>query len=332
MAILFAGGEDIDFQAGTAATVTTTAGTFRSGYSRCAVYLATTGLSFIKSRAFTPQTSLWVSAWLVGGGNFPSASNVRFFGLCRSGSDKGVYIGSTSGVAAKVTLYKWDGTTATLLQSEGGTSLPSGSTGFRIDMQVANYGAAATIKVYLNGTQIISFTGDASLSGITDLDTVCIGWTNGAITTFTQTSEVIVADEDTRAFSLVTLLPNALGTTDQWTGTFTDINEAALSDATVNTTNVVAQLQQYALSDLPSGNFAVKAVTISARATAPAGSTSNSVQLGVQTGTGTDVGTAQAPGTGLVTLTRIMATDPTTASQWTPTVVNGMQLVMKSGA
>lgn len=308
----------------------TTAGRFRSGFSRCAIGSTSLTTYTAYSQAFNAgvQANLWAAARVFPVGFTFSGSFFNVFGVVSSANPgKGLWV--QAGASGKAQLVKVDSST-TVLATEGGTSFTSGGL-HRVDIRIQNYGASGTVTVWIDLNQVLTFTGNIAVAGTSGLDQIGISNTQSNGQQY-SVSEVIAADEDTRALVLVTLAPNALGTTDAWTGTFTDINEVTLSDATVNTVNTVGQLQQYALSDLPAGNFAVKAVVISARATAPAGSASNSVQLGVQTGSGTDVGAAQAPGTGLVTLSRIMATDPTTGSQWLPATVNAMQLVMKSGA
>ena len=329
MSILFAGGEDIDFPLGSV-PVDLTAARFRSGYARCALGGTTAAYTAYSQSFTTPLTNIWATFRVYTVGVGTSGSYVSVIGITSSANaGKGIWIQTGNNTGGKVRLVSVDSGT-TVLATETGVSMPIGS--HRFDIRVQNYGSSGTVTVYVDLNPVITFTGNIASSGVTGLDQVAVSNALNTPGSF-SVSEVIAADEDTRSLSLVTLIPNALGTTQQWTGTYTDINETTLSDATVNTVNTVGQNQQYALSDLPAGNFAIKAVAINARATAPAGSTANSVGLGVQTGGGTDTGSTLAPGTGLLTLSRIMATDPTAGgSQWTPTTINGMQLVLKSGA
>ena len=108
MAILWCGGEDVDFQAGAAVSVDTTSTNRCSAYSRCALY-PTTAAAMVKGTPFAggAVTSAWLScqAKITN----PTTGQGGMIGLGRSGSTKGLFIGNGVSTAAKLTLYKYDG-------------------------------------------------------------------------------------------------------------------------------------------------------------------------------------------------------------------------------
>lgn len=325
-AILWAGGEDIDFQFGSAPCVNTTAGTFRSAYARSAL-TACAANSIVASTPFLggAVTSAWVSGRVYY--TTPSYA-LKFFGLGRSGTSGSLFVGLDSITnPTKVALYKFDGTTWTKLQAETGSSLvTSGIT--KIDMQVINYGASATVNVYVNGATaaVITYTGDVTAGGTTNLDQVV--FTNFGIAGYYygSYSELIVADTDTRSLSLATLAPNAAGDTNQWaSGTFSNINPNTINDASLISDGTASNNFQANLTDLPTGSFSVQAVKISARAvkssTGPA-----SLKVGVKTNATISVPAATALQLTFGQVETLYQTNPVTALPWTSSDGNNLQI------
>src|ERR1051326_4208366 len=121
MAILWCGGEDIDFPNGAAPTVDTTAGYFRAGYARCALGTTLTLNALAQSCVFPGGgvTSAWVSArfYLKGGLN-STWSGLKNIGVADSaggtGGRNGVYVGQNNATPGKLCLFKYDGSSTTL--------------------------------------------------------------------------------------------------------------------------------------------------------------------------------------------------------------------------
>jgi hypothetical protein len=226
-----------------------------------------------------------------------------------------------------VALIKYDGTTKTELAAEVGDSLTN-ITLHKLDMQLINYGATATVNVYVDGVLVITYTGDVTVSGVTALDSVFLGVCslNGA-----DISEIIVADEDTRNLSLVTMAPNGAGDTQDWTGAYTDIDEITLDDADLIYTDVAAKDQQCNLINIPSGSFACKAVKISARATKSVDASIGTLKLGIKSGT-VDVDAGHALTTGWVTYERLMLVNPVGGLAFTVAELNALQGDFQSSA
>jgi hypothetical protein len=343
MSILWAGGEDIDFAAGAvlpvAANIGTTAGYFRAGYARCAIGggISTTPSATFLSQAFAggPVTSCWLSFRLA---QITPESGFRvgnlLAGLVQSGTaGSGIYLlidgtGSWSNRLAIATFLS-SGPTITQLASESGTSLASGVP-LKIDIQVVSYGATGTINVFSNGVLIITYSGNIAVSGVTGLDTVATAGAGSPFANQTWNSEFVVANEDTRTFSVATLAPAGAGTTDAWTGVYTDVNELVINDATAAYTNTATQDEEFTLTSLPSGIITVRAIQIAARSAMTSGATADKIAAGVRSGGTTSPGTAQALTTSWVTLQSLLSQNPVTSANWAVADVNALQLNFRS--
>jgi hypothetical protein len=318
MSILWAGGEDISFMQGVLTSINTSG--FRSGYARCSLNIPRGAGGACKGNPFTPITSGWITfrqQSTVGG----VSGFLGGFGQSTSAKCLGISYGGT-GYQTALTLY--NGTTWTTLATEAGVSLTTAIQKF--DIQLINYGTTATVNVWVDGVQVISFAGNVSISGVTGFDSTFFGPQGSGTGGYNNFSEVIVADEDTRNFSLVTQAPTALGTTDQWTGAYTDVNEITLNDGTDAYTSTANQDEQFAVNSLPTGAFSIKAVMAAARATKSSTSTIGTLKLGWNIG-----GTVNVyAGHTLAIQERIAMQNPITSNIWQTSEVNGLQIDLQS--
>jgi hypothetical protein len=326
MTILWCGGEDIDFPNGTPISVRTST-SFRTGFARCGLSCSVSS-SVSRSQSFAGGaiTSGWLhfQIW-----NNAGTTTVPFAGLgLNSAGNGGIFVGSSTTVTGKCSLYKWDGTTLTQLASEAGTSLPGSASAAAIDLQISSYGASSTVNVYVNNNLVIAFSGSTAISGIANLD--CAGvWCNASGQWFV--SEIIVGDADTRSMSLLTMAPNANGDANNWTtGTFASINPVTINDANVIAVNTTAQDFQANLLDLPAGSFGIQAVKVAARAEVTAGATPTSVKLGVKTGGTVNVDAGHALTAGFITYERLMTQNPVTSAAWLSSAMNALQMDLQS--
>lgn len=314
--ILWAGGEDFDFPNGAPPAVATSTVYRRTGYARVAVGASD---AMAKSTPFSggPVTAAWLSARMFWPGAY---TNRKTIGVGRSGTNAGLFVGTTDGL--RVALYKYDGTTWTLLGAEPGLSLLTSLN--RIDVQILGFGAAATVNVYANGTFAMTFTGNVAAGGITNFDSVYLA--GGGLAYF---SEIIVSDEDTRLFSLVTLAPNAAGDTNAWTGTYADVSETITNDASFIHSATAGQEADFHLSDLPAGQHAIKGVRLNIRA-AESGTGISTIQLGVKTNGSTSCDSARPHTSAWATQELFLPQNPITFAPWQPTEINALQLCLRS--
>ena len=349
--ILFAGGEDIDFQpigtgfsaslANNVWTADTTAGRFRVGYARQALTLqgtngTTQGIYWLRTPAFAAST-FWVSlrAWVGTGSGGLNAHSARMLRLLDANGVMRLALrgnGSTQPtspfIAEKVNAA---GTATTLVTSSAGLASLNPVTPDKIDIAV-NYAAAGSLQVYVNGVLVASYSGDVTTDGVTALaylDLGSIGYNTGnSGTVFCAWSEVIVSTRDTRNMSLLTQAPLANGNSTTFTsGVASNVNETLNSDATVDYAAAAGQLQEYTVSPaVPAGNFSVLDLIHHGRVTAGSSGPTH-FQFAVRTG-GTDyVSGTIAPTGAFATYAANWETNPNTGAAWTTAqIVNASAL------
>lgn len=330
-AVLWCGGEDIDFPNGSA--VTNVNSGFRSNYARTSLENQTTTASYVSSRSMPFAGGSVTGCWL----HFYATTrtlttSVLFAGLglsTASNANSGLFVGTGASTATKLTLYKYDGTTLTALATESGTTLAN-ATSFSFDIQVISFGASATVNVYLNSNLLIAYSGSTAITGMAAIDSVMIGSDSG--TAGALVSEFIVTDTvDTRATSLVTMAPNGPGANNQWdSGTYANINPVTINDSSVISVNSTGKIFEATLNGLPAGTFTVSAVRIVARAQVQAGAVPTGLQIGTY-----EAGTAY-PDSGrsltnaFVPYDRLMLTDPATSAAWVTSALGTLQIDLQS--
>lgn len=227
MSIIWCGGEDVDFP--------------RNGYvdnntSLADSYQRTmlTSLNGVVSQPFTRQTSGWMSVVTNLNGSGGGAYG-KWVGLYDFSAQKGIFLGN----AAWTTLELWilSSGTWTLLANCAG-ALVGGASLNIVNMNIISLGASASIKVYTSTIGLaINYSGNLSGYSFTGYDSVYL--LGGATSYyFVKTAQIIVADESTLNMRLVTLAPNATGSTQDWSGGAADINETTLADTSLISTDV----------------------------------------------------------------------------------------------
>jgi hypothetical protein len=330
MAILFGGGEDLDFAAGSSLPIAdTTSGRYRSSYARCDIGANTTA-DYPKSIPFAggAVTSAWLSCQFFPANSGAISTGALLIGLINSSTaSSGLWFATSAGADNQCAIAKFDGTTITQLVAESGNSITQGTL-YKIDLEVISYGASGTANLYVNGSLVATYTGNVAVSGVTNLNAVAFQGHTSSVGGF---SEMIVASEDTRAMSLCTTPPTGAGSTDQWTGSYADVNEVTINDSSLIYTNTTAQDEQFTLGSLPSGTFAVRAVIRSVRASSTAGATATQVAPGFNiSGTVYDQG-LQSTTTSWETLQALFTQNPATSANWAQADITGLQSNDKSG-
>lgn len=328
MAVLGVFCEDIDFPNGVALTVVTTAGKFRNGFARCALEPTTQGLA--KSTVFPSgeATSCWLTVQTYT--DYGSSPNNRLlFGLGKSGTSSGIFVGTNGTNNGKLCLTLYDGTTFTqLAQTATSCFLLDSMPVTKVDLQLISYGSSGTLNAYVGGAFVLSYTGDITIPGVTGFDSVFVGL-NG--NTQAYLSEFLVASDSTLGVQGIDIREiTANGTTQQFNNpdisNFDQVNVNTLNSAYSNT---AGQDEQAALANGVAGNYAIAAVKIAAYANAPAGSAINNLKLGLRNTGGTvAVGAAHALSAGYTTVEDILTVDPTTGQPFTS--IDGYQLDLRS--
>jgi len=334
MSILwFAAGEEIEFGNRHSSTVSTAAGAgtyYRSAYVRATLQCPnlTSAVEADGLPLAAPVTSAWLS------GQFYPGGGTQLFGLGKFSLSAGGIFLTASGGTNKWQVAKVSSTgTKTILATETLSSFAGTLT--RVDMQITGFNtASAAITVYLGGsiTPTVTWTGDLTGLGFTDLD--CFRYVGDSSATVgggpSRISEIIIATEDTRAFfAVATLAGNAAGDTNTFdSGAYTDVNEIVLNDATLLASGTAAQEFETNLNDLPAGDFTIRGVKVTARASKGV-SGPGTLKLGIKTG-GTVDTVDKALSTSLQSYERVMETNPVTGQRFTTAEINALQLALKS--
>lgn len=264
MTFYFVGGEDHDFtKIGVCSVDTATTAARRTANARCGLKVGgsaatTDGWQAALSSA---QSSFWVTARFYLGST-TSASNSEVFCLL-DGSVRRLSLRMSSGVYQLVKRNA-AGTVTTLVTSSVG---PSASVMQKLDVHVT-YSATGGVDVYLDGSLIISYSGDVTTDSATTLNGFVLG-VNGTLAANTAFwSEAICSDGDTRALNLVTLAPTANGNAFTFdTGSYANINETTIDDTGLITSGTALQLAQFTVgSSGITGTPAIRALCVSARA------------------------------------------------------------------
>lgn len=321
MAIIWCGGEDMDFPFG-ATPKTVTTGNYRSGYARGALY----GGAYSRSNSFSTMTSGWFSFWARTFEGTTSSSNALLAGVTVDDSFDGWWIRKNLG---RVRLFNRVSGAAETIVDETNVSLSA--TGLnKFDVEFV-YAESGSIKVYLNTVLVIDYSGDTRIATASGLSSVSIyGHStalNGAL------SELIVADEDTRLMSLKTLAPNADGDINEWAGSYSNIASFNANDATVIYTTDAEKDFQCQLTGMPNNaleNFSVKAVKISARATDAVGGLG--MQIGIKTNNQTVLGATKELDTVFGTHEELYNRNQATGKAFTAEEIEALQLAIRSKA
>jgi hypothetical protein len=332
MTILGCWGEDTDLQT-KAVGFTTGTGYGRTGYSRIAVGHYSQTVDSLSYPIASPVTSCWLSAQVYSG---MSSTSRRFLGLGRSGFSGGIWLRTDASNSWKLALVKVNESDAeTVLATETGASIV-GLT--RFDIRVDSFGASGRVRVYVTAaaTPVIDTgAGGTDLtwaSGPSNLDVVRYRNITSNTGNMTYISETILADEDTRMMSLVTLYPNAAGASNNFSvGTYAEVDENTVAnDADVMSSATSGQHAELALSNLPAGNFTIKAVKVSARA-ARGASGPQQLKLGIRDNTaGISVDAGRTLDVVWGEYHRLMTTNPATAAAWAQSEIDPLQLAIES--
>lgn len=321
MPFYFIGQEDHDFTKIGGCTVdTATTAARRSAYARCSLKV---GLGAATTDGYQGALSTAVSLLHLTG---------RFYAANDTNNTACDIVALNDGVTRRLALtlaaangayrlVKIDaaGTRTTLATAS--VNLAYGSLQ-KLDVYVS-YAVAGQVKVYLDGTLIIDYSGDVTTNSASTLSSFVLGQVGrtsaGGGAQYTAWSEVICGTDDTRSMSLCTLPPAANGNAFAWTGSFSDLNEVTLNDATLSTSATSDQLLQTTVTSIGlAGTPAIRALCVSARAS-KGGTGPQNIQMNVRTGSNDYFSSTLALPAALDRVANIFATNPATSGPWAHT-------------
>lgn len=319
MPILFAGGEDLDFEKTGDCTVNQNDAFFVSGRARAAMLLrgSTTAITAVLSPAaatFSAGAVCWFS------GSF-GGTIARFI----SG---GLVVASVAvSSAGLLQILVRDGIGNLSVAATASAMTPLG-TNVRLKFDVSCvFATAGSIRVFVQGQQIVAFTGNTlnSFSAATVIDRV--SWMSPT-TDYTTWSEVLAATGDTRAMTLNTLAPFSLHQND-WTGAVGDISEVTHNAATKITTAASDLSFSYNVPPLPTATLPFAQVQSSAMAFTD-GSEPNAVRTGVLSGSAEIIDAITSLDTLPKRVVAVYPIDPSTNRAWTSATVNNLKFEFRS--
>lgn len=342
MTIIFAGGEDSEFTPSSGfCSVSTTAGHRRTTHARCSLQVTDVGGATDGWTCdFAPSTLFWVSTRLNGGiQNLSTATLTTDVIALSIGVNRKLILRSLNqgnGAGGIYSMIKrTDAGTETTLQTSS-TKVNVNNVTVKIDIEV-NYSVSGFVRVYINGTLIIDYSGDVTTNGSTTLSNATFGIIRASAAYGNYSvnwSEIIIADTPTTSLSLATISPNANGNTFDWTtGATSDISETTLNDATLASSDTANQIAQstIAASSVITGSVAVAAVVVNARAKKGVSGPANA-QLMVRTGATDYTSPNVSLPAALGTVSNAWATNPNTSTLWTASDITnaGFNIGVKS--
>jgi hypothetical protein len=335
---LFVGGERDDFiEVLTGTTVSSNAAHstntahYRTAYARAAVGVqhgSSNNSTYLRTPAFTPRSSMSVTARFYFSSAQVAGAVWLWLGTGGSARLRLAQVSSTSGSLFR--LEKFDGTTPTTLATSSVGIVTN--TLCRVDC-IVEYGVSGRVRVYINQELALDYSGDVTAAGTAALDTAA--FLSAATGSLTYWSEVIVHPNNTRAMSLRTLVPDAVGDASEWVGAYTDLDEITASETDFAASASVGQVMAVNCTGMPAGVTGVTVAALKVTASAIKGGTGPAtLALGVRSG-GT---TAFAPARPLDVvystgaISEYWETNPVTGQAWTAANIDALQLAFRSEA
>lgn len=323
MAIYFMGGEMGAFTPSDSTVIeSNSAEGFTTAFSRCAIDCPQ-NTNYAEGDPGTNLTDAWIHFRMSIDFGSSAYTSTRFVWLDGSGTERIRirYTHDTNSLAVQYFNGSW--------VSAGSFTLFWGDTDHDFDLHVTCNSASGNIALYVAGTQRINATVD--LSATTALRKFRF---SGHLEIFVSTthsyfSQVIVADESTIGFRLLTVPPTGVGASSDMTGTFAEVDEIAYSDADFINTSTANHVELFTHSTaIPSG-YGVRAVGVTARAK-KGGSGPTNLQLALRSGGTTYVSSSKALDLGYGSFINVWETDPATSAAFTSSAITAMQFGVKA--
>lgn len=190
-----------------------------------------------------------------------------------------------------------------------------------VDLTWTVNSASGSFALYVSGTKRMEATA-LDLAHIASIDK----FRYYSSTFGPRCSQFIVADEPTIGWRLMTAYPSGAGASSAWTGTYTNIDEIAFSDADFIFSDTAGDTSTFTVTTVGSlTGYTVRAVCVSARAKKGATGPTN-LQLVLRAG-GTDYNSAsKALDVGYGAFLNIWEDNPNTAVDWLNADISSIQV------
>lgn len=194
-----------------------------------------------------------------------------------------------------------------------------------VDIHVVGNSGTGSITVYMAGAE--ATTGTADLTAVTGIDRIRLDSSGAGGVVFSQ---LIIADEPTIGWRLMTLVPSGNGSNMAWTGDYTSVDELQYNDADYMHSAAADQIETMTVTPVSVlSGYTVRAVGVYCRARR-GGSGPQNIQLAVRTNGADYFSGTKALGLGFSSFGHVWDTNPDTAAAWLGSQVTALQVGVKS--
>lgn len=211
----------------------------------------------------------------------------------------------------------------------------SDDTLYQIDIECDVDGSTGSFALYIDGVKNAELTGNTDFRSGAQADKILF-WNQNHSTSSSQYTvyftEVIVADEPTVNWRLVTLWPDGNGNHTAWTGDYTDIDEAEYDTADQVDTTTAAQRESFTIRDIPTVFADLDVAAVVVAALAKRGTTGpQDLQIMVRTNSlDFDSSSVGLSNVAYERFQNVWATNPDTSAAWTQAEVNALEIGVES--
>lgn len=213
----------------------------------------------------------------------------------------------------------------------------SSSTRYQIDIQASIADSGGAIRMYVDGSLYLEFTGDTLTNTATTADSVEIGGLNSSTSSYlTIISSLMIREDDTRQAKIYETSLTGAGGYAEMTGAYTDVDElGSINDADKLVATAAGQRSTFAKSALPAGadsGMQVSALVVGARGLRSADATITGVNLLAESGATLGESATKPLDVSFSPVNGIFVTDPNTSAAWTFSAVDAAKVGIKSVA
>lgn len=192
------------------------------------------------------------------------------------------------------------------------------------DLHVEGNSATGNATLYIAGVERIT-AASVDLSAVTAIDTIR-GYGTASNPCLSQ---VIVADEPTIGWRLLTRYPNGAGADTAWVGDYTGVDETTNSDADFVNSGTATQVETFTQTGPVITGYIPRAVGVYFRSRRGAGGPQN-IQAALRSAGTNYFSASKAQSLGYGIYGNIWETNPATAADWLSTAIDALQPGVKS--
>jgi hypothetical protein len=315
--IYFMGGEMCCFNPSSVSSVESTGAThFDSAFARCAIRTGGTTGHYIENESLSIPDEFWMH--IAAKRDSGSSLTTNMFRFYNGGTEVFRIETTTTTIQMKALI-------AAVMTNVGSAITWAGASAAveHFDLYIDGNTGTGSVDLYSSGTKISSIAaGSVDLSSVTGIDKI-----RSEFGYFI--SQIVIADEPTLGWRLLTRYPNAAGATGDWTGTYTDVDEIIYSDADFINSATNAQVETFGQTGPTITGYTVRAVGVYARAKKGASGPEN-LQLALRV-SGTDYFSGnKALSVGYSAYGHVWETNPATAAAWLSAAIDALQPGVKA--